>query len=229
MKIKLLTLAVLVSLVGCASPLAPKRIDALLQPEEDLFQAPMSTVANSSGSIYTNENKNFLIGTGSSYRLGDIIVVSMDEAIQANDSTANKSSKVSNNKTGFGFNGSLMDTKLPSADLNLDFKNGTNYNGSGASSQSHSLKGNISVTVVKVYPNGNLAIAGKKTIGLKNGIETIAIAGVIREADISTTDNTIPSNKIANARIYYIGEGDNYDRSQSGFLTDAVSSKYWMF
>ncbi|WP_369686485.1 flagellar basal body L-ring protein FlgH [Photobacterium kishitanii] len=52
---------------------------------------------------------------------------------------------------------------------------------------------------------------------------------MIREADISTTDNTIPSNKIANARIYYIGEGDNYDRSQSGFLTDAVSSKYWMF
>ncbi|WP_256385137.1 flagellar basal body L-ring protein FlgH [Photobacterium toruni] len=229
MKIKILTLAMLISLVGCSSQLAPKRLDALLQPDDNLFQVPMSATVNTSGSIFTNENKNFLIGTGSSYRLGDIIVVIMNEAIQAKDSTDNKSSKTANNKTGFGFDGGLAGTQLPSADLDLHFKNDSNYNGSGASSQSHSLKGNISVTVVKVYPNGNLAIAGKKTIGLKNGLETIAIAGVIREADISTTDNTIPSNKIADARIYYIGDGDNYDRSQSGFLTDAVSSKYWLF
>ena len=100
------------------------------------------------------------------------------------------------------------------------------FKGNAKSDQGNSLVGNISVHVLRVLPNGNLMIRGEKWITLNNGDEYIRLTGVIRSKDIGS-NNTIFSNKVANARIQYAGTGDFADAQEQGWLTSFFGSKWW--
>lgn len=54
------------------------------------------------------------------------------------------------------------------------------------------------------------------------------IAGLVRADDIST-DNTVPSTRIADARITYSGTGAFADASQPGWLDRFFMSPMWPF
>ncbi len=84
--------------------------------------------------------------------------------------------------------------------------NETKFDGAGSSAQSNRLSGEISATVVRRLGNGNLVIRGQKWLTLNQGSEYVRGEGVIRPIDIQP-DNTIPSWKVANARIGYGGRG----------------------
>ena len=70
------------------------------------------------------------------------------------------------------------------------------FEGEGSSTQSNSLDGDIAVTVVERYANGNLYIRGEKWVTLNQGREFIRLSGIIRPYDIAP-DNTVASTKIA--------------------------------
>ena len=90
------------------------------------------------------------------------------------------------------------------------------FKGSGSASQSNSLTGFISATVVKVYPNGNLEIKGQKRLRLTDGSEYVRLAGIVRPQDISAS-NTVSSNLIAEAQIEYVGSGTLSNESMPGW------------
>ncbi len=71
--------------------------------------------------------------------------------------------------------------------------------------------------MAKVLPNGNLLVRGE-WIMLNNGNEYIRITGMIRPEDV-TTDNSVSSQKVANARIHYGGTGDLANTQEQGWLT----------
>ena len=75
----------------------------------------------------------------------------------------------------------------------------------------------MSVTVVRVFPTGNLEILGQKKLTLNNGDEYIRVRGIVRPDDISSS-NVILSDRIANAEIKYIGAGDIADTAKQGWL-----------
>ena len=58
--------------------------------------------------------------------------------------------------------------------------------------QSNTLTGSMTVTVIRVYPNGNLEIKGQKKLILNDGSEYLRLSGIIRPEDIS--GNTISSS-----------------------------------
>ena len=70
------------------------------------------------------------------------------------------------------------------------------FAGSGSAAQSNSLTGLLTVTVTRVFDNGNMEIAGQKKLTLNNGDEYVRLTGLIRPEDISAT-NTVQSNRIA--------------------------------
>ena len=83
--------------------------------------------------------------------------------------------------------------------------------------QSNSLQGQISVTVAESYPNGTMLVQGQKLTSLNRGDEHTQFSGLIRAIDVSS-DNTIPSTKVANARIVYGGTGEIASASKQGWL-----------
>jgi flagellar L-ring protein precursor FlgH len=89
-----------------------------------------------------------------------------------------------------------------------------------------SLAGSITVTVTEVLPNGVLRIRGEKWLSLTNGEEYIRLTGLVRPQDIKP-DNTLASNRIADARIAYGGTGDFDQANQMGWMGRFFNSEWW--
>ena len=93
-----------------------------------------------------------------------------------------------------------------------------NFSGQGATDQSNSLSGEVSVTVSAVFPNGTMQIQGQKRVTLNRGDEFVQIKGLIRTADIDAY-NRVESTRVADAQIAYTGRGDVARASRQGFLS----------
>ena len=96
--------------------------------------------------------------------------------------------------------------------------NTRNFSGSGATDQSNTLSGEVSVTVSAVYPNGTMLVPGQKRVTLNRGDEFVQIRGLIRAADIDA-NNRVPSTRVADAQIAYTGKGDVARASRQGWLS----------
>jgi flagellar L-ring protein precursor FlgH len=81
-----------------------------------------------------------------------------------------------------------------------------NFNGKGENTSSNDFTGTLTVTVIEVYPNGNLLVSGEKQIGLKEGEEFVRFSGVVNPNTI-TAANTVTSTQVADARIEYKANG----------------------
>ena len=83
----------------------------------------------------------------------------------------------------------------------------------------------FTVTVADVLPNGNLYVRGEKWLTLNQGEEYVQVAGIVRPADIGA-DNSVPSFKVADARITYSGNGVIPDANRPGVLA-RFFMKFW--
>jgi flagellar L-ring protein precursor FlgH len=102
------------------------------------------------------------------------------------------------------------------------------FDGEGSSSQSNSLQGDITVTVVDRLPNGNLVISGEKWLTINQGEEYIRLTGVIRPYDIEP-DNAVFSNRIADAQIAYSSKGVLAAANRMGWLSRFFQSAMYPF
>ena len=98
--------------------------------------------------------------------------------------------------------------------------------GKGDSSAANDFSGTITVTVVEVYANGNLMVAGEKRLAVSDEEEIIRFAGVVNPTDLN--GNTVPSTLVADARIEYRGRGAADDAQSPGLISRAVL-KFWPF
>ncbi|MGN6512754.1 MAG: flagellar basal body L-ring protein FlgH [Lysobacteraceae bacterium] len=91
------------------------------------------------------------------------------------------------------------------------------FSGSGDSTQSNQLNGQITVRVVQDLGNGNLLVRGDKQLRLNQGDELVQIQGIVRVADISP-DNRITSDRVGDAQIVYGGRGTLARSNAMGWL-----------
>lgn len=160
----------------------------------------------SGGAIYQAGKEIRLFEDLKASRVGDILTVRLVEQTNATKSSNTRTSKSTAatlvNPTVFGRPVTLDGISLFEGSLSGEQE----FDGSGASSQSNSLQGDIAVTVVERMPNGNLRIRGEKWVMLNQGKEFIQLSGIIRPYDIAP-DNSVLSGKIADARITYSSKG----------------------
>ncbi|MGH1399278.1 MAG: flagellar basal body L-ring protein FlgH [Alphaproteobacteria bacterium] len=105
---------------------------------------------------------------------------------------------------------------LPEAVSNtnlVDFNSSSTSSGTGAIDREEEVTVQLAALVTQVLPNGNLVINGRQEVVVNFEKRILQIDGVIRPQDI-TIENTIPSEKIAEARIAYGGEGQITDVQQ---------------
>ena len=154
-----------------------------------------------------------------------VLLVEATDAAKKSDTTLDKSSTTSIPNPVLA--GKLRDFGDDNT-LGFELESDTAFDGESASNQSNSLEGSITVTVAKVYPGGNLYVQGEKWIQINQGNEYIRLRGIIRPVDISS-DNSILSTKIADARMSYSGTGATADVNKAGWLSRFFISPIWPF
>ncbi|SEI24087.1 flagellar basal body L-ring protein FlgH [Pseudomonas fuscovaginae UPB0736] len=224
-----LALSGMAALAGCVSP-PPKPNDPYYAPV--LPRTPLPAAANN-GSIYQAGFEQNLYGDRKAFRVGDIITITLNEATQASKNANSNLSKKSTTSIGLtSLFGSVPNTNNPlgSGDLSLNagYSGNRATDGTSKAGQSNSLTGSITVTVADVLPNGIIAVRGEKWMTLNTGDELVRIAGLVRADDIAT-DNTVPSTRVADARITYSGTGSFADTSQPGWFDRFFLSPLWPF
>ena len=151
--------------------------------------------------------------------VGDILTVALNETFNATKAQTATSAK----NDSFGV---TLPTALPNIltggydkdAAGLNAGTARSFAGSGSAAQSNTLTGFLTVTVTRVFDNGNMEIAGQKKLTLNNGDEYVRLTGLIRPQDIAA-NNTVVSNRIADAEIVYVGAGEIADASQQGWLS----------
>lgn len=179
--------------------------------------------AEGNGAVYDSRRHGLLLGVGNKFSVGDLIVVKVEEQTDSMDSLSNAQKKTTSYDAGLSF-GMDGQTEIE-GDVGVD--SSSSFSGSGKSSKSHSLTSDITVVVRKVMPNGNLVVEGQKVVELSNGKEVIGMRGIVRETDISTVNNSVPSGRVANAHIYYKGVGDSDRSGKTGILYKITQSGWW--
>ena len=145
--------------------------------------------------------------------VGDILTVTINMENEAEmESTSSRSRSAGENAAIpalAGFEEYLLSKTLPDgADLaNLaNVTSTSNNNNSGTTESEDALTLRIAAVVSQILPNGNMVVIGRQEVRVNYEKRVLEVAGVIRPEDIMV-DNTIPHDKIAEARIGYGGKG----------------------
>jgi flagellar L-ring protein FlgH len=209
--------------VGCAG--VGSRDDAAFAPTLPIVQ---SAPPPADGAIYHDSSAMELFGDSRAHRVGDVLTITLNEATQASKKATTTTAKKDNVSVDAPtLYGKVRPAILGNGALaSLGSKN--SFSGSGDSSQSNTLQGQITVTIAQRLANGNLVIRGEKWLTINQGRELIRIAGIVRPQDISA-DNTIPSTRVADARITYTGKGALADANKQGWLARFFNSKWMPF
>jgi flagellar L-ring protein precursor FlgH len=174
----------------------------------------MQAAAPSNGAIFQAASGYAPMHVGNRARqVGDLVTVVLTERTQTSKSTSASTDRdggisLTPPSTGpFSFNPAALNSSASSS-----------FNGGGDASQSSNLRGDITVTIAEVRPNGTALIRGEKLMELSQGEEWIQLSGIIRLADLDS-DSRISSRRVADARITYGGKGAIQQSSKPGWLS----------
>lgn len=180
-----------------------------VRPEAGLPMTPAN------GAIYQNTQVRPLFEDRRARNPGDILTINLVERTQA-QKASNTSTTRGSEMTG----GITTLGRLPLAGLGgLGVEAGvdSSFNGRGTSAANNAFNGTITVTVIEVYPNGNLLVSGEKQMAINQGNEFIRFSGVVSPHTV-TAANTVQSTQVADARIEYKGSGIIDESQRMGWL-----------
>jgi flagellar L-ring protein precursor FlgH len=147
--------------------------------------------------------------------VGDIINITISEAISAKQETTSSLSKAGTVSSGI--------TAVPLvnvaqvAKLSASGNSSNTFDGKGATASTNTFTGTITTTVIEVLPNGHLIVSGKKEIGVAKNVDVLRFSGQIDPATIQP-GNTVASTQVANVRIEQMGRGAQQEAQGIGWL-----------
>ena len=165
------------------------------------------------GSLFDAQRFVGLVTDRRARRVGDLITIRLVERTRAAKSASAESGRDSDNALRFP-------PAIPfAATLNEATQGGSaqSFKGSGTAAQNNELFGELTVTVAEVLPGGVMRVAGEKRLLLNRGEEHLQLTGLVRVDDIGF-DNSVPSTRVADARIRFGGTGQVADNSRQGWL-----------
>ncbi|MDP2696668.1 flagellar basal body L-ring protein FlgH [Thalassospira sp.] len=238
--------AVLVALIGATTLLsgcnamkrlsevgeAPK-LSGIDNPTQSPDYRPISMPMPAPQVAESNPNSLWRSGARSFFKdqrasqVGDILTVMIEIDDKAELANTTERSRTNSEDLAvpnfFGLEAELTGV-LPEAinPANLFDMNSANSNrGSGSLDREEAINLKVAAIVIQVLPNGNYVIHGRQEIRVNAEVREVQVAGVIRAADI-TSANTVPYEKIAEARISYGGRGTISDVQQPRYGSEVM-------
>jgi len=156
-------------------------------------------------------------------QVGDVITIKVVESAVATKKAQTKTSRKSS--IGGAINNFFSINLKNESSISADYENA--FEGAGSTSRSDKLITTISAQVIKVFPNGNMMIEGKRDLIINNERRCVVLRGIVRPQDISP-NNEVLSTYIANAQIFYKGKGVVSDKQRPGWFI-RIFDNIWPF
>ncbi len=154
-------------------------------------------------------------------RLGDVLTVDVqfsDSATLENETSRERSNSDTLNLGNLLGYASKIAGSLPgNPTLNTAAALGSSgsglFKGTGSAQRKESVRLKVAVIIVDQLRNGNFVVSGRQELRVNNELREVVVGGIVRPQDIDA-ENTIASEKIAEARISYGGRGMITDYQQ---------------
>lgn len=182
----------------------------------------MPEAPGGNGSIYqAGYSSRSLFEDRRARNVGDTLIITINEKMAA----SKKSGSTASHKGDTAFAVPTLKGVPGKSFLGaaLEANSETTFEGKGDSSSNNAFTGTIAVTVIDVYPNGNLLVSGEKQMSINQGSEFIRFSGVVNPVNLSTS-NTVSSTQVADARMEYKGTGYIDEAQTMGWLSRVFMS-----
>ncbi len=207
---QLLAACAALATAACTTAALPEQM-----PDHAMYMT--SGAAPTPGAIYAEGAEVSLFEDPRARRIGDLVTIELRESTSATKSATTKTKKDSSTDIPAPVILGRPVTVNGVPILQNSVEAQREFDGSGSSSQSNRLTGNLTAVVVARLPNGNLVLRGEKQLRLNQGDEFVRVTGVVRPIDIGL-DNVVGSDRVADARISYGGKGVLANANKPGWL-----------
>jgi len=216
-------------MVGCAAGPSPEELEAIDQEvEKAQANAPAAQPSQSGSGSLWGQSQQEVFADNKAHQVGDIITVQLEENTQGNNSASTQASRESSNEAGVSaFLGQADAIPGDTPETAIGTETSNDLDGSGETSRSANLTGNMTAVVVDVFPNGNMRIKGRRAVTINHEVQNMVMSGIIRPQDIGPS-NSITSSQVANARIEYAGNGVVARQQDEGWMTKVLHT-VWPF
>jgi flagellar L-ring protein FlgH len=208
-------------LAGCGpahvAPFTPRQ--RAYQPGAYAQRDPSAKPA--AGSLFSEAMGGYLQDTRA-VRVGDTVVVRIDESADAQGNSTTKLTRDSSASAGvsnlLGIVPALK-RAYPGMDPSklLEFASKSDFTGDGNTQRKGQLTGSVAVRVTRELPNGDLFLEGTKVVLINSEEYHLYVSGLVRPADIGQ-DNAVASSRITDAQIEFTGRGDIADQNRKGWF-----------
>jgi flagellar L-ring protein precursor FlgH len=202
-------------LIGCQATTRPSLTPvggglAMTGPNLSTPIAMPSQGTPMAGSLWQPGSRQFFKDSRA-HRVGDILTVLVSERAEAETEATTDAKRSHSQSAGVSvlpfITGQLATRGI---DLNAtglaDTNSDRDFKGDGSTDRSDKLTASVAAVVTQVLPNGLMVIQGQREVMVNYEKQLLTIQGLVRPEDVSA-QNTLPSSKIAEARIAYAGRG----------------------
>jgi flagellar L-ring protein precursor FlgH len=220
---------VLLFLTGCGMTSSAK-----YTPEVPIATGPLPPAQPPQpGSLWTGRQSYGLIADARPTNVGDLVTISITEANKASEIANTETSRTGgvtvgiNSLFGLSFPMKSFTDNAVNVDTALENSVGLNHKGQGKTERQSSFTSYLTARVIQVLPNQNLMIQGQRQMRINNETEVVMLTGIVRPQDIDR-NNTVPSTKVAEARVTISGVGVVSDKQRVGWF-QRIFDHVWPF
>jgi flagellar L-ring protein precursor FlgH len=232
-------LPALLCLSGCLSAgCHATREEAAIMPPitpTQTYMEPEARYANP-GSIYDEGNADGLFADARARRVGDIVMVRIVENMKAKNQADLTANRETTNQYGVRAYTRLKDINVlgqggyparTGPGLVFDTTSTSETTSDGETNRENTVTATVAARVVRILPGGGMQIEGARETRINDETQYLVVRGIIRAVDVAA-DNSVTSNRIADAHIAYYGEGVIADKTKPGWLTRLLDN-LWPF
>ena len=222
----LAVLAGAAALGGCSSP------TALVQGPVSVRPVPPPSYAERTvtGGIYRANlgNVSLFSDQRKPQAIGDTVKIDISESLNANstvNSVNSRQNAVASKGPGLDSN-SLGSLLKGLANMDATASGSDSFTGKGSSQNTSTFNARLSAYVINVLSNGNLVVAGERSMSFNGTLNTLRFSGVVNPLDIKA-GGIVASGDVVDAKTELVGSGGTADTASRSWLqkllTDGLS------